>query len=100
MQTNLKILSLNINGLNSPLKKGKVMTKLKKEEVQIIFLQETHLSKGRYVILKGKLENETTALTSAAQGDLVLLQPNTFLVIRLSDILIIRFHNLTISHFL
>uniref|UniRef100_A0A673CDH9 Endonuclease/exonuclease/phosphatase domain-containing protein n=1 Tax=Sphaeramia orbicularis TaxID=375764 RepID=A0A673CDH9_9TELE len=44
----LKILSLNINGLNSPAKRGKVMTKLKKEKIQIIFLQETHLSKAEH----------------------------------------------------
>lgn len=107
----LKILSLNINGLNSPVKRGKVLTKLKKEKVQVILLQETHLSQtehekfkkmgfrnsyyssykqghkrgviilisnstkflcekeiqdkeGRYVIVKGKLENEAVTLVN------------------------------------
>ena len=42
MTNNIKIMSLNVNGLNVPMKRERVMTKLKKEKAQIIFLQETH----------------------------------------------------------
>lgn len=41
---NIKILTFNINGLNNPVKCQKVMTKLKKDKSQIIFLQEAPLS--------------------------------------------------------
>lgn len=43
---NIKLLTLNINGLNNPMKHQEVMTKLKKGKSQIFFffLQETHLS--------------------------------------------------------
>ena len=45
MQCNrLQVLSLNVNGLNNPMKRGKVIAKLKKEKSQVCFLQETHLS--------------------------------------------------------
>lgn len=48
----LKILSLNVNGLNSPKKRRAVITKLKKEKLQVIFLQETHLSQTEHEKLK------------------------------------------------
>lgn len=38
-------MSLNVNGICNPVKRAKIMTKLKKEKTQITFLQETHLSK-------------------------------------------------------
>lgn len=44
MQLNLlKCVSLNLNGLNNPIKRGKVLNKLKKEKADIIYLQETHI---------------------------------------------------------
>lgn len=52
MTNHIKIMSLNVNGLNSPIKRQKVMTKLKKEKAQIIFLQETHLSQSEHNKLK------------------------------------------------
>lgn len=112
MSTNqIKIMSLNVNGLNNPIKRQKVMTKIKKEKAQIIFLQETHLTQpehdklkkcgyrnsyhstfkggckrgvailitnatqfdcekeckdkeGRYIIIKGRLENEMVTLVN------------------------------------
>ena len=111
IENNIKILSLNVNGLNNPIKRKKVMTKLKKDKAQIIYLQETHLSwqesekfkkfgytntfyssfcqggrrgviilisnsvkfecikiisdkKGRFIIVKGKLENEIVTLVN------------------------------------
>lgn len=45
MQYNqLNVVSLNVNGLSNPMKRGKVITKLKKEKSQGNYLQETHLS--------------------------------------------------------
>lgn len=40
----IKVVSLNVNGLNNYIKRGKVLSKIKKEKTKIGFLQETHLS--------------------------------------------------------
>ena len=96
----LNILPLNVNGLNTPKKRGIVITKLKKEKPHVVFLQEklktfgfrqSYYStnkqgrrrgvmilipnstifvcekeikdkEGRYVLVKGKLENEPVTL--------------------------------------
>lgn len=52
MQRYVKIISLNVNGLNNPIKRSKVISKLKREKSQIIFLQETHLSPSEHDKLK------------------------------------------------
>lgn len=39
----LKVLSLNVNGLQSPTKQGKILSKPKREDIDVAFLQETHL---------------------------------------------------------
>lgn len=49
----LRLMSLNVNGLGNPIKRAKVMTKLKKEKMHITFLQETHLTKQEHEKLKG-----------------------------------------------
>ena len=48
----LKFMSLNVNGLGNPVKRAKIMTKLKKEKAQINYLQETHLSRTEHEKLK------------------------------------------------
>ncbi len=45
-------MSLNVNGLGNPIKRTKVMAKLKREKVHIIFLQETHLAQTEHEKLK------------------------------------------------
>ena len=52
LEYNTKILLLNVNGLNNPVKHQKVMTKLRRDKSQIIYLQETHLSKQESEKLK------------------------------------------------
>lgn len=44
MSQKLEIMSLNVNGLGNPIKRARVMTKIKKENKHVVFLQETHLS--------------------------------------------------------
>uniref|UniRef100_A0A8C2JPE3 Reverse transcriptase domain-containing protein n=1 Tax=Cyprinus carpio TaxID=7962 RepID=A0A8C2JPE3_CYPCA len=39
----LKIMSLNVNGLGNPVKRARVMNKIRKDDMHIILLQETHL---------------------------------------------------------
>lgn len=41
---NIKIISLYVNGLLNPIKRSKILVKMKKEQVHIVYLQETHLS--------------------------------------------------------
>lgn len=48
----IKIMSLNVNGIGNPVKRAKIITKIKKEKTQIAFLQETHLSKTEHEKLK------------------------------------------------
>lgn len=110
MQHNdIVVVSLNINGLNNIKKRNKALSKFRREKMQVIFLQETHLSqeehvkfrklgyrnsfsssfgqknkrgvmilisnsvkfelikevrdkKGRYIMIKGKLENQLMTL--------------------------------------
>lgn len=40
----LKLATYNVNGLNNPVKRGTILSKLKKDKVQIAYLQETHLN--------------------------------------------------------
>ena len=48
----VKIASLNVNELNNPVKRAKVLAKMKKEKNQVIYLQEMHLSKQEHDNLK------------------------------------------------
>ena len=43
---------LNVNGINNPIKRGKLITKLKREKISVAFLQETHLSNVEHDKLK------------------------------------------------
>ena len=40
----IRLATYNVNGLNDPVKRGKILSKLKKDKVQIAYLQETHLN--------------------------------------------------------
>lgn len=49
---NLKIISFNINGVLNPIKRSKILSKMKKEKAQIVLLQETHLNSTEHEKLK------------------------------------------------
>lgn len=52
MQTNsLKRATFNINGVLNPVKRGKILSKLKKDKIQVAFLQETHLNDSEHAKL-------------------------------------------------
>lgn len=42
------ILSLNVNGLNIPVKRSEMISKIKKEKINVAFWQETHLSDNEH----------------------------------------------------
>lgn len=48
----VEIISFNVNGVLNPIKRSKILTKLKREKAQIAFLQETHLSQSEHTRLK------------------------------------------------
>lgn len=48
----LKVISYNVKGLHSPIKKKKILNQLKRANCQIAFLQETHLSDIEHEKLK------------------------------------------------
>ena len=48
----MNVISLNVNGLRSPIKQSKILTKLKRENIDIAFLQETHLVEAEHEKLK------------------------------------------------
>lgn len=45
---NLKSVSLNVNGLRNPVKRSRVLAKMRKDKVQVLFLQETRMSKQEH----------------------------------------------------
>lgn len=45
MQNNaIKLISFNVNGVLNPVKRNKILSKLRKEMAQIALLQETHMN--------------------------------------------------------
>lgn len=44
----MKIASLNVNGLNNLVKRSRVLVKMRKDETQVVFLQETHMTKQEH----------------------------------------------------
>lgn len=40
----IRVASFNVNGILHEIKRGKILSKLRREKIQIAFLQETHLS--------------------------------------------------------
>ena len=75
----LGIFSLNVNGLNSPVKRKRVMSKLKKEKRQIIFLQETHLTNIEHEKLKrfGYRNSYYSSYSGGKRRGVIILIANT-----------------------
>lgn len=48
----IKVSTHNVNGMGNPSKRSKIMTKLKREEIDVALLQETHLSDSEHEKLK------------------------------------------------
>uniref|UniRef100_A0A803KAJ7 exodeoxyribonuclease III n=1 Tax=Xenopus tropicalis TaxID=8364 RepID=A0A803KAJ7_XENTR len=52
--TEFKVLSWNVGGLNTPIKRKKVLDRLRREKAQVILLQETHWCRKDKQTLKDK----------------------------------------------
>ena len=48
MTRSIKVLAYNVNGLGNPIKRSKVIAKLKREGVEVALLQETHLTEQEH----------------------------------------------------
>lgn len=78
MMTDIKVISLNVNGLNNPIKRKTILLKLKREGGYIIFLQETHLSKEEHQKLERIAEAVvfSSSHSSARRGVAILVRNN------------------------
>lgn len=73
-----KIVTLNVNGLHNPIKKSKLIAKIKQEKLQVVFWQETHLSPSEHEKCK-KLGFQNTYYSShksARRRGVAILIPN------------------------
>lgn len=72
----IKVLSLNTNGLNNPIKRKRVLQQVKKEKAGVVYFQETHLNNEEHA----KLENLAGAHvfysshTTAKRGVAILIK--------------------------
>ena len=62
-----KIVTLTVNGLHNPIKRSKIIAKMKREKLQVVFWQETHLSSLEHEKLK-KLGFQNTYYSSHKSG--------------------------------
>lgn len=75
MSSTLNVITFNVRGLGHPIKRKRVLTFLKKEKVDIAFLQETHLSKEEHKKLKRDWVRQVyfSSFTSNKRGTAILI---------------------------
>uniref|UniRef100_A0AAX7TFU5 exodeoxyribonuclease III n=1 Tax=Astatotilapia calliptera TaxID=8154 RepID=A0AAX7TFU5_ASTCA len=69
----------NVKGVNEPVKRGKVLSYLKSLNVDIIFLQETHLKNVAHNKLKCRWINQVyySTLSAKTRGVAILIKKDT-----------------------
>lgn len=74
----LKLCTWNVKGIHTPVKRRKVLNYLKKENVQIALLQETHLNDKEHLKLQHKAFSQVyfSSFTSRSRGVAILIQKN------------------------
>ena len=73
---NISLVSMNVNGLNYPIKRSKVFLKISKVKAQIIFIQETHLSHKEHEKLKTSGFRNTFHSTQSHKRGVAILKQN------------------------
>ena len=74
----VKFVSFNVNGLNGPVKRKRVLTQLKKLQTDIAFLQETHLTTQEHKKLRREWVGHvlSSSFNSKARGVAILINKN------------------------
>lgn len=74
----LKVISLNVNGINNVIKRKKILLEMEKEKADIIYLQETHLDKLEHEKLKKITKSQVyySTLNSKQRGVVTLIKPH------------------------
>lgn len=74
----LKFVSFNVNGLNGPIKRKRVLTYLKKVKIDTAFIQETHLTMQEHKKLRREWIGQvfSSSFNSRARGVAVLINKN------------------------
>lgn len=75
----LKIETINVNGLGNPLKRSRVITKLKRDKMQVIFIQETHMSNEEHEKFKklGYINSFYSSYKNSRRRGVITLISNT-----------------------
>lgn len=75
----VKFVSFNVNGLNGPVKRKRVLTHLKKLQIDIAFIQETHLTALEHKKLRRDWVGHviSSSFNSKARGMAVLINKKT-----------------------
>ena len=71
----LKFISLNVRGIDSPIKRKKILTYLKGHSIDVAFIQETHLSDAEHTKLKRDWVGHVyySSFTTKARGVAILI---------------------------
>ena len=72
----LSLFSFNVNGLNGPVKRKRVLTQLKKLQTDIAFLQETHLTTQEHKKLRREWVGHVLSFNSKAREVAILTNKN------------------------
>lgn len=78
MNRAVKFVSFNVNGLNGPVKRKRVLTHLKKLKIDIAFLQETHLTAQEHNKLRRDWVGHVVSsfFNTKARGVAILINKN------------------------
>uniref|UniRef100_A0AAQ5Y5I9 exodeoxyribonuclease III n=1 Tax=Amphiprion ocellaris TaxID=80972 RepID=A0AAQ5Y5I9_AMPOC len=74
----LTFCSWNVNGINEPVKRGKVIAHLKSLHADVVFLQETHLKNDAHCKIRAKWIGQVfhSKFPSKARGAAVIIRKN------------------------
>lgn len=75
LMSNLKVVSLNVKGINHVIKRQNILAFLKKEKCQVAFLQETHLTDLEHIKLRRSWVGQVfySSYNSKSRGVAILL---------------------------
>lgn len=81
MASSLSVITFNVRGLGHPIKRKRVLTFLKNKKADIVFLQETHLSKEEHKKLKRDWVGQVY-FSSFTRGTAILIHKNVPFIVK------------------